>query len=62
MSWGVYPVLSKPFPSLDVVFYNAMIQAQKILKLKKGDNVVLTGGPVSGSSGNTNTIKVEVIS
>ena len=61
MSWGVYPVLSKEFPSLDVVFYNAMIQAQKIFNLKKGDNVVLTGGPISGSSGNTNTIKVEVI-
>ena len=61
MSWGVHPVLSKEFPSLDVVFYNAMSQAQKLFNLKKGDNVVLTGGPTIGNSGNTNTIKVEVI-
>ena len=61
MSWGIQPVLSKEFPSLDVVFYHAMIQAQKMYHLKKGDNVVLTGGPINGGSGNTNTIKVEVI-
>ena len=32
-----------------------------IFSLKKGDNVVLTGGPIVGASGNTNTIKVEQI-
>ena len=61
MSWAVQPVLTKEFPSLDVVFYHAMAQAQKMFNLKKGDNVVMTGGPITGGSGNTNTIKVEVI-
>lgn len=30
-------------------------------KLNKGDNVVLTGGQTSGKSGNTNTIRLEVV-
>jgi hypothetical protein len=29
--------------------------------VRRGDNVVLTGGPVNGKSGNTKTIKVEMI-
>lgn len=61
MSWAVRPVLSKKYPSLDVVFYNALNIAQETLKLKPGDNVVLTGGTINGDSGNTNTIKVETI-
>ncbi len=61
MSWGVIPVLAPEYPSLDVVFYNGLNIARETLKLQKGDNVVLTGGPISGSSGNTNTIKIETI-
>lgn len=61
MSWAVLPVLTKEYPSLDVVFYNALDMAKDILYLKKGDNVVLTGGPINGDTGNTNTIKVEMI-
>lgn len=62
LSWGVTPVLSEEFPSMDVMFYYAMANAKKALGLKPGDNVVLTGGPINGKSGNTNTIKVETIS
>ena len=62
LSWGVTPVLSEEFPSMDVMFYYAMANARKALGLKPGDNVVLTGGPINGKSGNTNTIKVETIS
>ena len=61
MSWAVYPVLGEMYPSLDVVFYNALNIAKDTLNLQPGDNVVLTGGIVNGQFGNTNTIKVETI-
>jgi pyruvate kinase len=38
-----------------------MAGAKKMLGLQKGDRVVLTGGPINGKSGNTNTIKVEEV-
>ena len=62
LSWGVYPAMTDEFTSMDVMFYHALAGAKKILGLKKGDRVVLTGGPINGKSGNTNTIKVEEIS
>lgn len=61
LSWGVTPVLTEEFPTMDVMFYYAMNSAKKHLPVKRGDNVVLTGGPINGKSGNTNTIKVEMI-
>ena len=61
MSWGIIPALGEPYPSLDIVFYQAEIQAKKMLSLKSGDNIVLTGGQINGVIGNTNTIKVETI-
>ena len=61
LSWGVYPVMTDEFTSMDVMFYHALAGAKKILGLRKGDRVVLTGGPINGKSGNTNTIKVEEV-
>ena len=61
LSWGVTPVLSEEFNSVDVMFYHALKSAKRIFDLKKGDNVVLTGGSTSGVSGNTNTIRLEQI-
>ena len=61
LSWGVTPMLSETFNSVDVMFYKAMECAKKALDLKPGDNVVLTAGPINGKSGNTNTIKVEQV-
>ena len=61
MSWGVTPALAEEFNSAEVVYYHAMIQAKKILKLSKGDTVVLTGGQINGKPGNTNTIKLETV-
>jgi len=61
LSWGVTPVLSDEFNSMDVMFYYAVASAKKVLNLNKGDNVVLTGGPINGVTGNTNTIKVEKV-
>lgn len=61
MSWGVTPVMADQFPSMDVMFYYAKKAATEILGLQPGDNILLTGGPVNGQSGNTNTIKIETI-
>ena len=61
LSWGVTPVLADEFSSMDVMFYYGMENARKYLNLQKGDCVVLTGGPINGKTGNTNTIKVEEV-
>jgi len=54
-------VLADEFPNMDVMFYFAKLKAQEKLGLNKGDNVIITGGPVSRGGGNTNTIKIETI-
>ena len=61
LSWGVTPVLAEEFTSQDVMFFHAMSSAKQVLHLAKGDRVVLTGGPINGKTGNTNTIKVETV-
>lgn len=61
LSWGIKPVLSEEFTSVEVMFYHGVQQAKKILGLKSGDNVVLTGGQINGKTGNTDTIKIETI-
>jgi pyruvate kinase len=61
LSWGVTPILSEEYNSIEVVFYQALKAAQKAFSLAKGDNVVLTGGQINGAPGNTNTIKVETV-
>ena len=61
MSWGVTPVMADQFPTMDVMFYYAQKAAVDVLGLQSGDNIVLTGGPINGQHGNTNTIKIETI-
>ena len=61
LSWGVTPMLTEKFNSVDVMFYKAKESAKAALKLNSGDNVVLTAGPINGQNGNTNTIKLEQI-
>lgn len=61
MSWGVTPVLTESYSSVDVMFWQDMKIARELLHLEKGDNAVLTGGQINGEPGNTNTIKVERI-
>ena len=61
LSWGVTPMLTEKFNSVDVMFYKAKEGARSALNLNPGDNVVLTAGPINGQCGNTNTIKVEQI-
>ena len=61
LSWGVTPVMSEEFESVDVMFYHAMQKARQIFGLTSGDNVILTGGQTNGHSGNTNTIRLESV-
>ena len=61
LSWGVTPMLSEKFSSVDVMVYKARECAKTALGLQKGDMVVVTAGPINGQHGNTNTIKVEQI-
>lgn len=61
MSWGVTPVMAEEFPSMDVMFYYAKKKTAEVLGLEPGDNILLTGGPINGQTGNTNTIRIEQI-
>jgi pyruvate kinase len=61
LSWGVTPVMSEMFNSLDVLFYTAQKLTKTAMSLSKGDRIVITGGLTNGSSGNTNIIKVETL-
>ena len=61
LSWAVTPVLSEEYSSMDVMFWQDLKYAKELLNLQAGDNVVLTGGQIGGSPGNTNTIKVETV-
>ena len=61
MSWGVTPLMADQFPNMEVMFYYATKESAKALNLQPGDNSLLTGGPINGQSGNTNTIKIEKI-
>ena len=62
LSWGVTPVLTESYSSMDVMFWQDLKIAREIFTLEPGDNVVLTGGQINGDPGNTNTIKVECVS
>lgn len=61
LSWGVFPVMTETVNSIDVLFYMATRTAKEVFKLKKGDQLVITGGIINGESGNTNLIKLETI-
>ncbi len=61
LSWGVTPAICEKFTSTDVLFYTAKKQAESMMNLQSGDRIVITGGDTSGTSGNTNLIKVETV-
>ena len=62
LSWGVTPVLNDQYDSQEKMFEEGLRDAIEILNLKAGDKVVLTGGDINGSPGNTDTIKVVTVS
>ena len=61
LSWGVTPVLSDAYDSIDVLCYSAKHLAAETFSLREGDRLVITGGQPNGRSGNTNLIKVETV-
>ncbi len=61
LSWGVTPVLSVEYDSIDVLFHYAKNAAHEHLQLCEGDRLVITGGKPNGSSGNTNQIRIETL-
>ncbi len=61
LSWGVTPVISEEFYSVDVLFHYAKRAAMDSGLVKKGDKIVLTGGTPNGKSGNSNLINVETV-
>ena len=61
LSWGVIPVMSEEFYSVDVLFHYAKRAAIDSGLVKKGDTIVLTGGTPNGKSGNSNLINVETV-
>lgn len=61
LSWGVLPILTEQFPSMEVLNYYALRAARDALHLNAGDTVVMTGGNTSGESGNTNVIRIETV-
>ena len=61
LSWGVVPMQSEQFPSMEVLYYYASRAAKQELGLNAGDTIVMTGGNTSGKSGNTNVLRIETI-
>ena len=61
LSWGVKPVMMRAYDSTDVMFYQAKCLAKEHFGLETDDLVVITGGANNGTSGNTNTIKIETV-
>ncbi len=61
MSWGVLPIMTETFTSIDVLFYNAKSIARREMSLRSKDKIIITGGLTNGISGNTDLIKIETI-
>ncbi len=61
MSWGVYPIFMYEKSSTDTLFEHALERAQSEGLLKPGEAVVIAAGVPVGVSGDTNTIRVQII-
>ena len=61
LSWGVMPVMSEEYHSVDVLFHFAKCAARDSGLVQKGDTIVITGGTPNGKSGNSNLINIETI-
>ncbi len=61
LSWGVLPVLTEQFPSMEVLNYYAVRAARDVMDLQPGSTIVMTGGDTSGESGNTNVLRIETV-
>lgn len=61
LSWGVYPVLSLRQETFDRLFLHAVDCAKQIKMVSDGDRVVVVAGVPLDIAGNTNIMKVELV-
>ena len=61
LSWGVYPVLSKPSDNTDDTLDTSVKAAMGAGYIKEGDLVVLTAGVPTAVTGTTNLIRVHTV-
>ncbi len=61
LSWGVFPMLSEEYFSVDVLFHFAKRAALESGIVKRGDVIVITGGTPNGKSGNSSLINLETV-
>jgi pyruvate kinase len=61
MVWGVEPLLSMSFPTMQQSFQAALNMAQEKGFLSEGDLVVMTAGTLQGVAGSTDLIKIELV-
>ena len=61
LSWGVLPIMSEEYGSIDILFYFAKQAAKESGLVKKGEMVVMTGGTPIGKSGDSSLISVDML-
>ncbi len=59
LCWGIKPILTEDYKTLDNLFASTSALAKKECNLKAGDNIIITGG--TGKLVNTNLVKIETI-
>ncbi len=62
LTWGVIPILIKEEKEVFNLFDRAILAAEKMKLLEKGDLTVITSGVPIGFSGTTNMMKVQIVS
>jgi pyruvate kinase len=61
LTWGAEPVLVSDLKSPADITEEALTRAKKILRLRKGDRIIITAGTSRSDPGATNTIRLEKI-
>lgn len=61
LSWGVLPMMSDEYNSVDILFYFAKQAAKESGLVKKGEKVVMTGGTPIGKGGNSSLINISTL-
>lgn len=61
LTWGVMPIVLKEEKDVFDLFNSAILAAEKMGLLQKGDVTVITSGVPIGMSGTTNMIKVQTV-
>jgi pyruvate kinase len=61
MNWGVTPIMAHEKQNSDELFAHAIERAKETGLVKSGDLVVIAAGVPVGVSGNTNTLRIEIV-